>query len=430
MKKTVFENIGETLFSDCLENGLSIQVVPRPGFVKSFALFATHYGGADRRFQLEGRRLDTPAGVAHFLEHKMFDTPDGGNALSVLSSNGASPNAFTGQGMTAYHFESTTGFHENLKTLLNFVSVPYFTEESVQKEQGIIGQEIRMIEDSPDHAVYYNLMRCLYASNPVRDSIAGTVESIAEISAETLYDCHRAFYRPSNMALCVVGDVDPEEVRALACEILPHERGEVPAPDYGPAETMLPACLRSDAVMAVSAPQFLLGAKVSPAPAGAERLRQIVTAELALRCLMGRASPFYSELYARGLLSHDFGFEFDLCAGTATVLAGGESRDPEAILTALSESVERVSKRGLDPALFERTRRACFGARLRALGSFSGLAVSLAEGHFDAWRPFDAFRMLEELHPDDCVRFLTETLTPERLALSVVRPGAAREQGS
>ena len=219
MLSTKYDAIGETLYFDTLPNGLTIQVMPKPGFAKCYAVFATNYGGADRRFRIGGQWRDTPAGVAHFLEHKMFDTPDGGNALAVLSANGADPNAFTSSGMTAYYFESTQGFYDNLRTLLSFVSVPYFTDESVQKEQGIIGQEIRMIEDNPGFVVYNNAMKCIYEHNPVRDSVAGTVESIAEITAQTLYDCHKVFYNPSNMTLAVVGDVSPERVAAIAREV-------------------------------------------------------------------------------------------------------------------------------------------------------------------------------------------------------------------
>ena len=178
MKLAEYEKIGEKVYCHTLENKLSIFVLPKKGFSKSYAFFATNYGGCDRRFALGGKWLDTPAGVAHFLEHKMFDTEDG-NALMQLSLNGASPNAYTSNGITAYHFECADYFYENLKILLSFVTIPYFTPESVEKEQGIIAQEIRMGEDNPNRAVHQNFMKALYAHNPVRDSIAGTVESIA-----------------------------------------------------------------------------------------------------------------------------------------------------------------------------------------------------------------------------------------------------------
>ena len=223
MVKRDYARIGETVFEETLENGLRVFVFPKPEFGKYYAFFATRYGGMDTRFQKNGQWLDTPMGIAHYLEHKMFDTPDGGNALQTLSSTGASPNAFTSTAITGYHFECADQFWDNLRTLLEFVSVPYFTKESVDKEQGIIGQEIRMIEDQPGWQAYHLLLEALYQYHPVRNSVAGSVESIAEITAETLYQCHEAFYTPSNMVLCVAGNVEPQKVCDMAREILPSQ---------------------------------------------------------------------------------------------------------------------------------------------------------------------------------------------------------------
>ena len=215
MKETFYERIGEAVCRERLTNGLEVCVVPKPGYAKKYAFFSTRYGGMDTRFRLDGKWLDTPAGIAHYLEHKMFDTREG-NALQELAKNGAEPNAFTANAMTAYYFDSTEHFEENLRILLSFVSIPYFTDESVAKEQGIIGQEIRMIEDNPDWQIYTRMLRAMYHRHAARTSIAGTVESIAEITADTLYDCHKAFYTPANMILTVVGDVDPVHVIDLA----------------------------------------------------------------------------------------------------------------------------------------------------------------------------------------------------------------------
>ena len=215
-----YPRIGEKIYHAELPNGLHIYVDRRPEFQKSYAFFATNYGGMDMKFRLDGQWRDTPAGVAHFLEHKMFDTEDG-NALQDLAANGASPNAFTSSALTGYYFESTEKFCDNLKILLSFVSIPWFTQESVDKEQGIIGQEIRMVEDDPDNQVFYGLMECLFDHHPIRVPIAGTQESISHITADTLYACHKAFYTPSNMVLTVAGDVEPEEVVRIAREILP-----------------------------------------------------------------------------------------------------------------------------------------------------------------------------------------------------------------
>ena len=208
MDKKLYPRIGEEVIWETLDNGLPVCIVPKQGFSRKYALFATRYGGMDMRFELNGQWLDTPAGIAHYLEHKMFDTKDG-NALQELAKNGAEPNAFTSNAITCYYFDSTEKFYENLEILLSFVSVPYFTDESVEKEQGIIGQEIGMIEDNPEWQVYKQMMQALYRSSPARTPVAGSVESISHITAQTLYDCHKAFYTPANMCLVVVGDVDP-----------------------------------------------------------------------------------------------------------------------------------------------------------------------------------------------------------------------------
>ena len=421
METLRYDKIDETLVTETLPNGLRIRVVPKKDFTKTFAMFATNYGGADRRFQLAGSWIDTPAGVAHYLEHKMFDMPEG-NALAVLSSRGANVNAFTSSGMTAYHFEGTAQFEENLKTLLTFVSTPYFTPESVQKERGIIGQEIKMVEDSPGYVLYNNLLKCLYASNPVRDSVAGTIESIADITTDTLYSCHKVFYNPSNMTLCVVGNADPAAVIAAARNILPAEPGEVPQRDYGEKETSAPHRSSSDVQMEVSAPQFLLGAKLTPAPKGQARLRQSIVGELALQYLLGGTAPLYNDLYAQGLLNGEFEYELDYTAGTAMLLVGGESRDVPAVTDAFRAEIARLSSDGLDGALFENTRRSYYGAMLRVCGSFSSLAQALVAGVFADYCPLDIFEELQSVKAEEVLTFISENLSPEKLALSVVRP--------
>ena len=274
------------------------------------------------QFIRNGEKCDTPAGIAHYLEHKMFDTKDG-NALQVLSQNGAEPNAFTSNAMTGYYFDCTEHFEENLRILLSFVSVPYFTDESVEKERGIIGQEIRMVEDSPDWQVYERLLACLYRSSPARVPIAGTVESIAGITAETLYDCHHAFYCPSNMALCIVGNVDPHAVIALAEEVLPRERGEEIARCYGEEEDGAAAQKETVTQMEVALPQFLVGFKCE-ADEG-DLLRQSLIGEMASDVLLGDSSPLYQRLYDEGLINGSFGGGFDQLPGVACLCAGGNA---------------------------------------------------------------------------------------------------------
>ncbi len=417
-----FDKIGETLYCETLKNGLQIIVDRKPGFKLGYAVFATKYGGAYRRFKLNGEWHDTPAGVAHFLEHKMFDMPDGDNALNVLSANGAQPNAFTSSGITAYYFDCTQKFHENLRMLLKFVSTPYFTPESVDKEQGIIGQEIGMVEDSVGYVVYNRLMRMLYEHNPVRDQVAGTVESIAEITSDTLYNCHAAFYAPSNMVLCVTGDFEPQEIFDIAEEMLTEEKSEIPETDFGEKESEYPTSTYHEENMEVSAPQFYVGAKVTPAPDGDALQRQKIVSALALRTVFGSSGSFYNRLYAEGILNRDYEYEIDFTAGTSTILIGGESPDPQRVLSEIKAEIASVKANGIDKAAFERAKKASYGARLRGLEDFDSISVSLATGALSGYCSLDAFEILNDIDIKECEDFLTYNMADAKLAMSVLNP--------
>ncbi len=417
-----YPRLGERLIHGELANGLYIYVDLKPGFHKSYAFFATNYGGMDMKFRLDGVWQDTPEGVAHFLEHKMFDTQDG-NALQDLAANGASPNAFTSSAITGYYFESTEQFYENLKILLSFVSVPWFTQESVDKEQGIIGQEIRMVEDDPENQVFYALMECLFDHHPIQVPIAGTQASIARITANTLYACHRAFYTPSNMVLTVVGDVDPEQVFEIAREVLPQEPGGAIERDYGEAEALRAAAAEKILHMEVSTPIFQLGFKADPAPSGERHLFHQLAGELAAEALLGSSSPLYARLYQEGLINKNFTCGFELYPGCALLAAGGESRDPEQVRDAVLAEAARIAEEGLDEHLFQRLKKAAYGARVRSLNSFEDVCVELAQGHFagaEYLRFPEVFESIEQKDVEDCLR---RWAVPERCGLAVVRPG-------
>ncbi len=423
MIKHTYERIGETLYEETLENGLRVYVFPKPDFGKCYAFFATRYGGMDTRFQLNGQWLDTPMGIAHYLEHKMFDTPDGGNALQKLSASGASPNAFTSAAITGYHFECTEGFWENLRTLLEFVSVPYFMEESVQKEQGIIAQEIRMMEDNPGRQSYRMLLESLYQNHPIRNSVAGSVESIAQITAETLYHCHEAFYTPSNMVLCVAGNVDPEQVCDLAREILPKE-AKPPIPrDRGQDEPKEVNIRENSKVMPVAAPLFQIGVKGQPASDGPGRLRQKLLGDLTCEALMGSSSPLYSKLYTQGLINGGFYSGFMDYPGCAFLVAGGESKDPSAVRDAILAEVERVGREGLDQGLFERMKKAAYGSFVRSLNSFENLCVEQAQAYFEEQDPWTFPEIYDTMTRQDAEEFIRSWFCPEQMTLTVIRPG-------
>lgn len=421
MKEKKYPRLGEALWHTVLPNGLHIYVDPKPEFQKSYAFFATNYGGMDMRFQLDGQWLDTPAGVAHFLEHKTFDTEDG-NALQDLAANGASPNAFTSTSITGYYFESTEKFEENLKILLSFVSVPYYTQESVDKEQGIIGQEIRMGDDEPDTQAFYGMLEGLYAHNPIREQIAGSVESIAQITADTLNLCHRAFYDPANMVLCVAGDVDPEQVAAIAQEVLPKSGHPPVARDYGEEESPEAHQGLWEKEMAVSTPIFQLGFKSAPPQEGDEWLRWELIGDLACEALLGSSSPLYARLYNEGLINESFSYGCEAYSGAAFLCAGGESRDPEAVRAAVWAEAGRIGSEGIDQGLFERLKKAAFGNLVRGLNSFENICVSQSMAHFRGYEYLtfpEAFQSITKADVEECIR---RTVTEEKTALAVIRP--------
>ena len=420
MKQTFYERIGESVYRETLPNGLLINIVPKRDFARSYAFFATRYGGMDTRFCLNGKWLDTPAGIAHYLEHKMFDTKEG-NALQELAKNGAEPNAFTSNAITGYYFDSTAHFEENLEILLSFVSVPYFTEESVAKEQGIIGQEIRMIEDNPDWQIYTRMLQAMYSTSTARTSIAGTVESISHITAETLYDCHKAFYTPSNMVLTVVGNVDPVHVVDMAKRILPREKADPIQRDYG-MEPMAVAEKETKMVMEVSCPQFLTGFKCDPTENGEEYMRQALIGDMACDILLGDSSPLYLRLYDRGLINTSFGGAYEMMPGVAYLYAGGDSKDARTVVAEIQKEARRLVEEGIDEAFYQRIRRAAFGSNLRGLNSFENIAVSLSEGYFHGYDPLRFPQVFDTITKEDVVEFLRRNITEERCVLSEIVP--------
>ena len=421
MEKKLYERIGEEVFRATLPNGLPVYIVPKKGFSRKYALFATRYGGMDMRFEKDGQWLDTPAGIAHYLEHKMFDTEEG-NALQELAKNGAEPNAFTSNAITCYYFDATEKFYESLEILLSFVSVPYFTDESVQKEQGIIAQEIGMIEDNPEWQVYKQFMQALYHTSPARTPVAGSVESISHITAQTLYDCHKAFYTPANMCLVVVGDVKPERIIASANQILPAKSGPLIRRDYGAEEELTAAEHFVSAAMEVSMPTFLVGFKCPPQHGGEQQHRFTAIGELACDVLMGESSPLYARLYAEGLINGSFGAAFDLLPGASYVYAGGDSKDPQAVAEAILAEAQRLVSQGVDGDYYRRVVNANFGAALKALNSFESIAVSMAEGCFQGYDPYRFPEVYDSITVEDVLDFLRQNMTRDHMALSVITP--------
>ncbi len=423
MNRKYYPRLDETLLRKVLPNGLTVLVVPKPGFSKKVAYFVTNYGSVHTAFTLDGVRYETPAGVAHYLEHKMFDLP-GRDVTEEFAALGASPNAFTSYGQTAYYFTCTEQFEAALKLLLEFVSTPWFTEESVEKERGIIAQEILMYADSADSQVMEDMNRCLYHHHPIRVPIAGTVESIQAITPQTLYDCHRAFYHPANMVLCVMGDVDPEAVAALAEEVLPREKQSVAVPDFGPREPdgALEAVSRRE--MDVAMTTFQLAFKCPAPPTGPEYARQELVAGLAAEMLFGQGSQLYQWLYEDGLIDASFGGGEEFGAGTAMITCGGDSENPREVRDCILREAAWLAEHGLDETAFARLKRCFLGSRLKNLSSFDGTCYRLAAYHLDGCDFFDFPDLFAQVTAQEVREYLAAHIRPENCALAIVDPRA------
>ena len=420
MNKTSYAALGETVCRETLPNGLQVFVVPRPDYGKQFAFFAVRFGGMNTCIQTEdGEWTKTPAGVAHYLEHKLFDTADG-TVTQKFASNGAADNAFTAADMTGYFFEGTEQFEENLKTLLTFVSDPYFTDETVQKEQGIIAQEIRMNEDDPYSELYYKVLDMVYCGHPVTTRIAGTVDSIAEITKETLYRCHKAFYRPGNMVLCVAGNISPERVCAIAREVLPGEHS-TPVHFTEQRPELREVNRYAQWTMPVSAPLFNLLIKGEVPPVG-QCLRSRLIAELACDVLFGASSELYNRLYDEGLINDAFGGDYEFLPGAAYVLISGESEDPEQVRDRILAEAQRLASCGIDPIQWERLLRAAYGSMVRRLNSLEDTCIELVQSCFDGEDYLKFPEVFQSIEKKDVEALLNTWCTAERTALAVVMP--------
>jgi predicted Zn-dependent peptidase len=279
-----------------------------------------------------------------------------------------------------------------------------------------------MTEDDPDNVVYYGLMKALYQHNPLRDSVAGTIESISQITADTLYNCHSVFYNPSNMALVVAGDVDPEKIVAIARKILPKEAGEVPQRDYGPEEKLVPETLRAEKEMEVSSPIFLIGSKAAPVKDGPDYLKQELTGSLALDILAGHSSPLYLKLYKEGLINGGFSAAYEASAGAAYIIAGGESSDPDKVFEAYKNEAKLLAEKGPDLLLFNRLKKAMTGRQLRSLNSFDNICYNYARGYFHGFDAYEAPAVLNKISPEDVTAFIRSSMAQERMAISVIKP--------
>lgn len=428
MTEFQYPELDEQLFREVLPNGLTVSVIRRRGFARGVAYFVTNYGSIHNCFRLDGKEYATPAGVAHYLEHKMFELPGNRDVTAEFAGLGASVNAFTSYDMTAYYFSCTQEFDRCLRLLLEFVSTPYFTQESVERERGIIDQEIGMNLDAPDSVIFDNLMAALYENHPARMPILGTRESIREITPEILELCHRAFYHPGNMLLCVIADVDPEEVKTAAMEVLGSEKRPMGEKQADWPEEMTPVLPETVCAMEVAMPTFSLAFKCEPTGMGSQAIRREMVADLAAEALFGESSELYLRLYEQGLIDSSFGGGFETMEGCAMLCVSGDSEDPLAVRDAIIAQAEKLIREGIGQEEFLRLKRSALGRRIRGLDSLDGTCFRVCAYHFAC---FDYFRFPEiyrEIQRQDILEFLSRVVRRERCAISIIDPLDTEEE--
>ncbi|MGI5858187.1 MAG: EF-P 5-aminopentanol modification-associated protein YfmH [Tepidanaerobacteraceae bacterium] len=418
--------LGERLFSKRSKNGLQIYVMPKKDYNKIFAMYSTHYGSIDSEFIVPdtGEHLKVPEGIAHFLEHKMFEM-EYGNVFDKFAELGASSNAFTNYNNTTYLFSATSYFHENLQLLLEYVETPYFTEPSVEKEKGIIAQELRMYEDEPQWQVLFNLLKCLYYKHPVRIDIGGTVESIQKIDVDTLYKCYNTFYHPSNMIFFVIGCIEPEQVFELV-EKNEATKGLVPQDDIKriyPEEPSTVYKTTHTAHLDVNEPLFLMGFKDADVGYdGSLLLKKEVTTGILLEIMLGRSSELYERLYEQGLIDDRFSFGYEGQKDYGFCTIGGETADPEKLHKELTESISNTIKKGINAKDLERVKKKFMGEFIQGFNSLEFIATSFVSYHHKNINIFDYMKILQGITMEDIIKRLNSFFDSSKHATSIVMP--------
>lgn len=420
------EVTGEELYFAEHSSGLGIYIVPKKEYSKTFAIFGTRYGSVDSKFTVPGESeiTEVPDGIAHYLEHKMFDQPDGSNVFDKFSKYGGNANAFTSFNITAYLFTATDNIEKNLETLMDYVQSPYFTEESVQKEQGIIGQEIRMYDDDGSWRLFFNMLSCLYQNNPVKKDIAGTVESISHITPDYLYKCYNTFYNLSNMAIVVVGNVDAAKIaKVIEKGVKKNEPFEEEIKKIYPDEPDEIAKSYAEQSLSVAAPLFMIGFKdIDTGYGGDALLKKNIEVNILLKMLFGRSSKLYKELYEKGLINNTFSFEYTMQPSYAYSAIKGESKDPKAVYDAVIAEIDRISREGLSKEDFERMKKVMWGEFIRSHNDVEDYAVEFIQLLFMDIDYFGADKVYSSVTFEDVQKRFKEHFSAKRSALSVINP--------
>ena len=421
IKEVRNERVDEMYYDISHPSGLKILVMPKSGYSGAYGIFMTKYGAIDTMLpQADGTYKEIPEGTAHFLEHKLFESEDL-DAFERFAKTGASANAYTSFDRTGYLFSCSSNFRQNLEILLDFVQHPYFTQQTVEKEQGIIGQEIMMYKDVPDWEIMFNLFRAMYHNHPLRTDIAGTCESIAEITADMLYDCYNSFYNLGNMVLAVAGNISVDDVLEVADRVLEGngegsllERKKVDEPEEVVTHYV-------EEKLAVSAPQFMLGYKETFDNPVLETKRELAM-DMLLDIIAGPSSALYKRLLDKKLINTSFSFEYFTGFGYSCVLFGGESADPKAVKKEIEDEIEKFRQNGISEKEFSRTRKKLYGRMIMGLNDVDEIANNMAVSYFWGEDVFTDFEEYQKITLEYINNLLAESLQNEYSALSVILP--------
>ena len=421
----IIENskVKEKLYIEKLENGLTIMIVPKKGIQKKYVIWGTNYGSNDSKFIVPGEKEPTevPKGVAHFLEHKMFEQESGINSLDTLTALGVEANAYTTNDHTAYLFECTENFYPALDELMDYVQHPYFTDENVEKEKGIIGQEIKMYDDDPGWQLYMNTLDCMYKENPIKIDIAGTVESISKINPDVLYKCYNTFYHPSNMTMVVCGDFEPEKLlEEIKKRLLPKTNQSDIKRIYTEKENKINIPEKTSQ-MEVSTPIFMMGYK-DIENNEKDVVKKHIAIEILLNIIIGKSSELYKELYENGLLLAQPDFDYEFSSQYAHVLISGVSREPKKIIEKIVEKVELLKQNGLEDEEFERARRKLYGEYVIEYNNVANIGRMFLADTMKEVQSFDYIEEFETVTKEYAQDILRIIFKNENKVVSIIEP--------
>ena len=423
-KKIYSKELNETIYAGEHSTGLGVFVIPKPGFSKKYAVIGTKFGSINNTFIPLGEndKVTVPDGVAHFLEHKMFEQSDGTNAFDKFSVYGANANAYTSFTCTCYLFSCTNHFNENFEHLLSYVQDPYFTDENVSKEQGIIGQEIRMYDDEGSWQVSINLLKALYHNNPVRIDIAGTVESIAKIDRNVLYQCYNTYYNPSNMAVTVCGDVNPDEIFDLVEKSVRTDRQSGIVQSFFPDEPNSVCKDYIETKCSVALPLFALGFKDNYLKTGDEMLRREIAINIICKLIAGKSSDLYTDLYSEGLINDEFGFDNMTEESFSCAVMCGESSDPKLVQDRILEKINYFRTSGFEKDDFDRLKKAYIGRFMRTFNDVDEIAGMVERNVLSGINIFNFHSVMETVDMEYITEVFNQVFTADNMALSVVWP--------